>query len=163
MSMEQLLFEIEKFLTLLEPHQQKMLQLCDQKTVQLREGKMKELIELSNHEAVLTREMQLLLSTRQQLLNMASGICGQVESLEEIVKPIDTKAAQSILQRIEHSKGISEKIRRESWVHWIIAQKSCQHYGELIDIIAHCGKQAPSYAEGILEDRSGSPLLDTTA
>ena len=163
MTTKQLLPEIEQFLASLESTQKKMLALCEEKTVLLRQGKMKEIVELSNREAILTREMQLLLTTRQRLIDIACSLGDPVVSIEEIVLQIDDDSAHRLLQRIQLSKERSHIIRRESWVHWIIAQKSCQHYSELIDIIAHCGKQAPSYAEGILEDRSGSPLLDTTA
>ncbi len=163
MTTAELLPEIDQFLSSLMLKQGEMIKLCEQKTVFLREGKMTQLTELSQREAVFIREMQLLLTTRQRLIDMASDSGNRMESLEEIVSTIEDNRTKNLLQRMDKSKELSAIIRRETWVHWIIAQKSSQHYGELIDIIAHCGNQAPSYAEGLLEDRSGSPLLDTTA
>ena len=160
----QLLSTIRQFLIALDQTQDDLLALCEQKTIALRGSDVAAIRAVSETEQQLTRQMQLLLGERARILQQAAETAGEpFHSIQQYVRSIGSAESDELLPVIERSIQKSDVIRRESWVHWIIARRAFQHYSELIDIIAHCGEKSPTYSEGLIEDISGSTLLDASA
>ena len=43
--------------------------------------------------------------------------------------------------------SVFNRLRRQSWSHWILAHRSYHHYTALLEIIAHGGHKPPTYSE----------------
>jgi hypothetical protein len=112
-------------------------------------------------EAERVRELQSLLVRRREILGTAGP--GTASSVTELVETIGGGDAEPLKQQIERIRAASEAIRREAWVHWIVARSMSSHYSELLELIANCGRETPTYEERpATHARAGGAILDAS-
>ncbi len=165
-----LLHEISQFLTLLAETQQNLLALFEIKRQALDSFQPQELMTLSAREEELGARLQSLVHERSGLLRKARDEGFTVTSLMElsgaIEKTVDDvrvlKAIELIRARIVQSQKRTVMLQHESWVHWIIAHRCYNHFTELVDLIAHGGRPAPTYGDKPTS-ATGGALLDAAA
>ncbi|MBA3315844.1 MAG: flagellar export chaperone FlgN [Planctomycetota bacterium] len=96
---------------------------------------------------------------RHQLLMRAGQFDASNGSLAEVAIAVGCDA--ELHERIEKCRRRSTTLRREGWVHWVVAKRSLAQNAALIDLIAHHGNRPPTYEKSV--SHSGGTLLDTTA
>ncbi|MFQ5732942.1 MAG: flagellar export chaperone FlgN [Planctomycetaceae bacterium] len=157
-----LLDGVARWLDQLEATQDAMLELFRRKKTTLKTLRAKDLVEISREECALVERLQQRLARRAELLAAAqdAGLSGT--SLTEVVAQIDDPLADSLSARMRAAERRSEKLRRESWVQWIVTQRSSKHYSELLDLIARRGEGSPTYDRRQPPANSGA-FLDASA
>jgi len=121
------------------------------------------LVRLIDEELKLTRLLQDCLSRRTSMINQVEKLGVKVNSLTEVIQVIAGAKKNQLLQSVQRIEEGSQKIRKESWVHWIIAHRAHNHYTELLDIIAQCGEKPATYSPEDKLSSKGGALLDTSA
>ena len=161
----QSLDSVRQFVQALEAVQDDQAELFRRKRAALAQARSAELQALADPEAELIRRMQKLLSRRQEILHDAARDGSQASSITALVEalPGNDLETPDLRRRITRAKQRAEQFRRENLVHWIVAQRTHAHYTELIELIAHRGRRAPTYANGPARDPAGGALLDASA
>jgi hypothetical protein len=153
---------VKEFLQALEPTQDELIVFFGKKRTALRAAQQVELVRLVDSEAELAKQMQRHLGRRQQILQQARQSGLPSDSILTLVVAIGGDQREQLEQRIQRARTKSEKIRTESWIHWIVTQRALNHFSELLDLIAHCGRQAPTYSQGPSEETTGGAILDAS-
>lgn len=157
------LFEdVARWLDLLEATQVALLDLFRRKKSTLTRLRVHELAEIAREECRLVEQLQRRLARRDELLAAAQRAGLPHESLTELVAAHEGPAAAELSDRIESARTRSETLRRESWVQWIVTQRSSRHFGELLELIAHRGEGAPTYDSRQSPANAGA-FLDASA
>jgi len=159
---DRVLKAVDIFLTQLESVQTELSTLMAQKRTALTEVQGQELARISTEEQQLLAQLQKLLRERGKILDFARQKQLPSESLLQLVKGIAEDSSGELIARLEQAQETAAKLRFESWVHWIISHRSFNHYTELIELIAHCGQQSPTYTDGKKQSHSGGALLDAS-
>ena len=157
-----LLKEVKQFLSALEATQDELAELFGRKRTALTQARSDELLRLAASEASLTGRLQAALGQRQRILNDAKQQGLPSQSLSELAPAIAGDERDRLRSRIERARGMSDRIRQESWIHWIIAHRTYSHYTELLNLIANCGKKAPTYSQKPSEESTGGVILDAS-
>ena len=120
----QLLIQVKQFLKDLEPLQDAMLNLFDSKRSAVTAACSGEMLRLAEVESELTEKMQEILRTRHRILQQASreGIVG--DTIEDLVSFFGGDERDVLQSRIKVARRKSGKIRRESWVPWVVSQRA---------------------------------------
>ena len=160
--MDSLLKAVNVFLTHLETVQQELADLMSDKRTALTEIQGDALARISQEENVLVTRLQQLLRERHKILEFAQEHKLPSQSLWHLVKGVAGTDRDELIERIEAAQQMSARLRHESWVHWIISHRSYNHYTELIDLIAHCGHQPPTYHDGKGYSNAGGAVLDAS-
>ncbi|MBN74015.1 MAG: hypothetical protein CME32_32590 [Gimesia sp.] len=162
---QQLLGKLTGILNDLEPIQKKLLELYEQKSQALKQVDPERIEQLAVIEEQLTNTLQFILLRRQQLLQTAEQLGLPASSLQELLPGLGLgiEVSEPIAERIEVVQQRSQKLRHESWVQWIVAQRSFQHYSQILELIAHAGKKTPTYSGGQNENGSGGAIFDASA
>lgn len=162
---QQLLGQLTGILNDLEPLQNQLLELYQQKSQALKQVDPVRIEQLAVIEEQLTNDLQFILLRRQQLLQTAEQQGLPSGSLQELLPGLGAGIAISepIAERIEIVQERSQKLRHESWVQWIVSQRSYQHYSQILELIAHAGQKVPTYSQGQNESGSGGAIFDASA
>jgi len=157
-----LLNEVKQFLDALEPTQQELSQLFHEKRTALTAARSDDLRRLCETEAELSKRLQVLLGRRQQILHVAKQADLPSQSLRTLVASIANDQQDVLVSRLERAREMAGQIRRESWIHWIIAHRTYSHYTELLNLIANCGEKAPIYGRKASDESTGGVFLDAS-
>jgi hypothetical protein len=154
---------VRRFLAELEAAQIALRSLLADKRRALTAADAGELERIGAHEAERIRELQTLLSRRREILARAAEGGAPLESISELVEAAGGEHAVELKQQIERIRRAADEIRRETWVHWIVARSVSSHYSELLELIANCGRETPTYDERpIAHARGGGAILDAS-
>lgn len=159
----ELLNDVARFLTQLEFLQHQLQQLFDRKRSALSAGRAGELLDVARDEAALVERLQGLLARRETILAEAAAAGFSAQTLADLLEQTDESGAEAVAFRIEAARQTSERLRRESWVQWIVAQRSYRQYAELLDLIAHRGRKSPTYGRPSADGHAAGALLDASA
>ena len=159
---EKLRRDIEQFLTALEQIQGELLALFVQKRKALTESKNVELVQLSATESQAAQRLQALLAKRNRLLEQARRQGFKIDSLTGLAAALAGGKPDHLTERLEQARDAAAALRHESWVHWIISHRCYNHYSELLELIAHCGEQAPTYSDRACTTTTGGAILDAS-
>ena len=163
MPVDKTLSQIETFLTSLEATQTELASLLEKKRAALTNARADELLRLSHIEADLAVRLQEHLDDRRRIIEQAEQRGSAAESIRHLVTQIGGEAASRLEPRLQHAERLAKTLRRESWIHWIVAQRTCRHYGDLLELIAHCGETAPTYSRSPSRQTTGGAILDASA
>ena len=138
--------EIQEFLTSLARPQGELAALFVEKDEALRRLRVDDLNRISLGEQELGQRLQGHLARRGQLLESAraQGLPG--ESLQQLAGALAPVDQNLLREQIRSSELQSGELRHASWVHWIVTQRSYNHFTELLELIAHGGHLAPTYS-----------------
>ena len=159
----QLLEQLTGILNDLEPLQKQLLELYQQKALALKQLETGRIEQLALIEEQLTKDLQFVLMRRQQLLQIAEQQGLPSGSLQELLPELGVTAGDPLFERIETIQERSKQLRHESWVQWIVSQRSYQHYSQILELIAHAGQKVPTYSQGQNESSSGGAIFDASA
>ncbi len=157
-----LLNEVKQFLERLEATQEEFTQLFQRKRTALCQARTDELLQIAQSEASLAQRLQAALEHRQRILHDACQEGLPSKSLSELAATLSGDERDQFESRIERARGMSDRIRQESWIHWIIAHRTYSHYTELLNLIANCGKKAPTYSQKPSKESTGGVILDAS-
>ena len=162
---QQFLGQLTGILNDLEPIQKQLLELYEQKSRALKKVDPVRIEQLTAIEEQLTNELQFILLRRQQLLQSAEQQGLPAGSMQELLPALGLgiTVSEPIAERIEVVQQRSQKLRHESWVQWIVSQRSFQHYSQILELIAHAGQKTPTYSRGENESGSGGAIFDASA
>ena len=155
--------QIEQFLTSLEATQTELSSLLEEKRIALVDARADDLLRLSRLEADLTERLQGHLDSRRQILDQADQSGTAIGSIRQLVLTIGGETATRLDPRIRQAEQLTETLRRESWIHWIISQRTYRHYCDLLELVAHCGEAAPTYSQSPGRPTTGGAILDASA
>lgn len=162
MSQSEMLQQIDQFITELDQTQHELSHLFEQKKTALTNAETEQLLNLSQQEAVITERLKSLLAQRGSLLKSAKEQGTAAETLMQLARTLSGNRNSPMLQRMQQTQTQANRLRRESWVHWIVAQRTFQQYNELVNLIANHGKKSATYEEKPDQQSSGSVILDTS-
>ncbi len=158
-----LLIQVKKFLSQLESTQNRLWTLYLKRRTAVRAAESDEILRLAEEEIALTDEMKSHLAVRQQILKLAENNQLPSKSIEVLVQEISGDEKKQLLEKIERSKSLADKIRTESWIHWIVSQRSINHCKEMLDIIANKGESSLTYnSEKEAASSTGGVILDAS-
>jgi hypothetical protein len=157
-----ILDEIKQFLHDLEVTQGALAALQNEKQAAMVGANPDELLRLAAAEGDLSKRLQALLKRRGIILQRAAQQGFPSDSLLTLVSATAGNERQALTARMERARLTAARLRQQSWTHWIIAQRSYNHYSSLLDLIAHCGEKAPTYTRGPSLERTGGAILDTS-
>ncbi len=160
---QQLLSQLVGVLNDLEPIQIQLLDLYQAKSKALKQVDVDRVEKCGVIEEELTRELQFVLLAREQLLQLAKHHGLPSQSMQDLLSGLEIAEAEPVFQRIEEAQQRSKKLRHESWVQWIVSQRSYQHYSQILDLIANAGEKVPTYSRGQNESTTGGAIFDASA
>jgi len=153
---------VKKFLSSLESIQDELLELYERKRHAITRAEATQMRTLAQTEAELTQTMQRFVVQRQEILNDAGGAQLPCDSILELVAVVGGDEQSQLEDRVKRSRKKSERIRRESWVHWVVSQRALNHYRDLLDLIADHGRKSPTYNHGSSRQSTGGAILDAS-
>lgn len=157
----ELLQKIEHYLTTLETVQEDLFAACSETRHALTHPQNESLLQVAERETQTAQRLQILIRQRQQLLEEGRQLGCSADTLHALVHQLPGADLDVLTPRLERASEAAAHLRHESWVHWIIAHRSCNHFTEMLDLIANHGERAATY-----QDRPaptvGGALLDAS-
>lgn len=157
-----LLIQTQNFLNQLEATQNQLWMLYLERREAVRKAKTDEMLRIAELETQLTEEMKSHLAVRKQILEQAARNELPSASIEELVQEIGGEQKEQLMTRIGRSRDLAEKVRVESWIQWIVSQRSINHCKEMLDIIANQGEKSPTYNTEKETSSTGGVILDAS-
>ncbi|QDT99434.1 hypothetical protein [Gimesia aquarii] len=159
----QLLGQATGILNDLEPIQKQLLNLYQEKSKALKQVDVTRIEQFGVVEEQLTRDLQFVLLRRQELLQAAEKQGLPSDSMQSLLSGLGLDESNPIFQRVSEAQERSQALRHESWVQWIVSQRSYHHYSQILELIAHAGKKVPTYSRGQNENNTGGAIFDASA
>ncbi|MGE3314792.1 MAG: flagellar export chaperone FlgN [Planctomycetaceae bacterium] len=161
---EALVAEVRKFLRNYESTQLELGELYRHKRTALVEANTPDLLRIAESESKLAIDLKDQLGRRRQILQQSAKAGLPGESIRSLVAAFDQKSRAELEPQIERAQATATHVRRESWIHFIIAQRSLHQYNDLMELIAHCGQKSPTYSRVRgQETTGGGAILDASA
>ena len=159
-----LLEEVRQLLPELEATQSEFAHLFVNKRQALIAARSDDLLRLADSEAELANRLHAHLGRRQKILLQAKRAGLPCDSIVALVARIAGDLREQLESQIERIRDMANSLRRESWIQWIIAHRTCSHYSEITNLIAHCGEKDPIYSRDKNEEQniSGGAILDAS-
>ena len=114
-------------------------------------------------EAELSKELTQHLQWRRRILAQARERGLPSGSLHDLANAVANDERSDLLARIARCRSTAAKLRRESWIQWVVAQRAYSQHAELLDLIAHWGQRALTYGRESSQTTPGGLLLDASA
>lgn len=158
-----LLDRVRELLRALETAQRDLSSLQDRKRAALTRGESSELLGIAREETILSNRLRDLLQQRSQILESAR-VAGAEDtgSLSSFVATLPPAEREELEPRVVQARRHAERIRRETWVQWIIAHRAYSHYSSLLELIAQSGSKSPTYDEKPVKHSSGGAIFDAS-
>ncbi|MCH8830574.1 MAG: hypothetical protein IID45_13440 [Planctomycetes bacterium] len=161
MSLE-LLAEVKRFLSRLEAVQQELTLHFERKTIALKSARAPELRQLAEIEKGLVSRLQQNLAEREEILDRARKQGLPAKTLQQLTESIAGGDWPLLRLRIDRARQSAAGLRRESWIHWIVASRTYSNYDALLEIIANRGEAAPVYGDTQKLHAKGGAILDAS-
>ncbi|MDA1013391.1 MAG: flagellar export chaperone FlgN [Planctomycetota bacterium] len=163
MSVSEIISRVEHFVPELERTQVELTRVFDLKSVALRAADSASLKRLTQTEAALIDQLRRHLSTRQQILGAARQEGLPAESITQLIESTADSTHSKLKDRIRRAERNAERLRKECWIQWIVCNRAIGHCGEVLELISHKGRKAPTYSGGLMKDvATGGSLLDAS-
>jgi hypothetical protein len=158
-----LFIRVKKLLKTLEPLQEATLALFERKRAAVTLADPAEMLRLADVENDLSRKLQEALGARHEILQEARRSGLPSGSLLELVSSLEENDGPSVSTQIKTARRKAERIRRESWVQWVVSRRANTYYNELLELISHSGRKAPVYGDRPGASAGGGTILDASA
>ena len=153
--------ELERFASALIEAQQALLNLLRSKRAALSASDLSALAALREPEIEAAKRLQSLVAWRAKVLEAARNQGRDVDTLTDLAQSFGAPGAVAVA-RFEESRRLAAAIQQESWVQWVITNRCCNFYTELLELIAQGGSKPPTYNEASWS-RHGGAVLDASA
>lgn len=150
---------IDAYAARLETAQSELLTLYRNKRIALASADAKALRELVQPELTAASQLETLVEEREQLLARAAQFRLPHESL--IVAASAVGASAQTIERLSSCRRRANSLRREGWIHWIVAKRGLSQTSALLDLFVHRGDAPATYDKPVAT--TGGSLLDTSA
>lgn len=154
--------EVGRFLDRLETTQKDLARVYGQKRSALVRADAGELNRLAQAEGELVERLRALLNERRRILEEAARVGYSCATLHRLVGLLAGNKRGVWQARINRAQEALRRLQREGWTHWIIANRACHHYTEVLELIAHCGEKAPTYGQRTEQPATGGAILDAS-
>jgi hypothetical protein len=159
-----LVADVRGYLRSFEATQEELGELYRLKRTALIEARAGDLMRITESETKLAFDLKDQLGRRRQILQQSKSAGLPDDSIRALVAALHPEIRAELEPQIERAHATASQVRRESWIHFIIAQRSLHHFNELTDLIAHGGQKAPTYSRSRgQEATSGGAILDASA
>lgn len=159
----QRLEEVRRFLAGLEIIQQQFATHLEQKTIALKSADRPQLLQLAEVEKTLVAQLQQHLMVRGDILQRAKQFGLPADSLEKLTESIAGTEWESFKESIDRARTMTQLLRRQSWIHWVMAHRAFTNYGELLSLIANGGQGSLTYDDQTTRSSTrGGTLLDAS-
>lgn len=159
---ESWLTELERFATALIDAQQTMLEIMRRKRMALTASDTASLTALQTPELEAAQQLQWLLSWRAKLLQAAKKNGNRFDTLTDLTESLTGPRSGVVASLLSRARRMAADLQQESWVQWVIINRCCNYYGEVLELIAHGGKKSPTYHDADYS-RHGGALIDASA
>jgi hypothetical protein len=162
---EALVAEVRRYLRNLETTQGELEELYRDKRTALVEARAADLVRIADSETRLAAELKEQIGRRRRILQQSAQAGMPGDSIRNLVSSFDSDARAELEPQMEKAQTTATQVRRESWIHFIIAQRSLHQYNDLMELIAHGGQKSPTYSRFRGQENSGSggSILDASA
>ena len=157
-----LLTELERFATSLIDAQETLLEIMRRKRTALTTSNTAALAALEAPETEAAQRLQVLVTWRAKLLQAARHIGRNFDSLTDLAHSLVAPQSSAVVTLLEQARRLAVAVQQESWVQWVITNRCCNFYGEVLELIAHGGRKSPTYHQADWS-RHGGALLDASA
>lgn len=147
------------YVSRVEAVQAELLTLYRRKRVALATADAAALRDLETPERGAADRLKALVVERQQMLVRAGQFQLPHSTLVDLAGAVGCDPA--IAARIAACRRRAAAIRREGWVHWVVAKRSLAQTAALLDLIAHRGAPPATYDKPTTT--AGGSLLDASA
>jgi hypothetical protein len=159
---ENLLAELERFAATLIDAQEALLRILRRKRIALAAADLETISALQPQEAEAARQLQTLVSWRARILQSARDAGQSCETLTELAHALLGPSAGRLTDMLKSAQRLAADVRQESWVQWVITNRCCNFYSEVLELIAQGGKKPPTYYEQAWTHHGGA-VLDANA
>ncbi len=160
----QLVEDIRRFLRGTLALQDEMSVLYRRKRIAMTEARAAELLQIADTETRLAKQLQVKLAERRQLLRESAEAGYPGNTVQEVVSALGGEIRAELEPQVTRARQVADDVRRETWIHWIIAQRTLGHYRDLLDLVAQCGRTSPTYSRRPGQEISGGgAILDASA
>lgn len=147
------------YVTRLEAVQAEMISIQRRKRVALAAADAEALRSLEPVERDSADRLKALVTERQQMLTRAAQFRSPCTTLTDLAESVGCETR--VTDRMRACRRRASALRRESWVHWIVAKRSLAQTATLLDLIAHRGDAPATYDKPT--GAAGGALLDASA
>ena len=154
--------ELEQFAATLIDAQEALLQILHRKRTALATADLEMMAALQTPEAEAARRLQELVAWRARLLESARRAGHPGETLTELAQALFGSQPSRLTHLLKTAQRRAKEVRQESWVQWVITNRCCNFYSEVLELIAQGGKKPPTYHEQAWAHRGGA-VLDANA
>jgi hypothetical protein len=139
------LAEMERFAASLIEAQQALLDILRRKRKALASSDLAALEALEPPESAAAQKLQTLVAWRARILDAARRAGKTFETLSDLVQSLPDPRKNEAIAALATARALAAELQQESWIHWVITNRCCNFYGEVLELIAHGGKKAPTY------------------
>jgi len=147
------------YVTRVETVQAEMISVHRRKRAALAAADAAALREIEPLEREAAERLKGLVTERQQMLVRAGQFRSPCKTLTDLAASVGCDA--QLVTRMGGCRRRAAVLRRESWVHWIVAKRSLAQTAALLDLIAHRGDAPATYDKPAAT--AGGALLDASA
>ena len=163
MSPIEIIRRVEEFVPELERTQAELTRIFSLKSETLRAADSLTLKRLTQSEAELTNQLRTHLLNRKQILESARQARLPSGSIAQLVEALAGSTSSTLRSRIRRAERSAERLRKECWIQWIVCNRAISHCGEVLELISHKGRKAPTYSGGATHEVTpGGSLLDAS-
>lgn len=155
--------KIEAIMTRIEHLQSEFELLFERKLGVLVDAKPLPISEALEQERNLQEQMTKVLKVRDQLIQLASTTGQKFGSLREICEAIGDERGLELTRRIQASERKSRRLRHQSWVSWVMAQRGARHCREALALVANAGRRETTYGDSTQATAANAVLFDASA
>ncbi len=159
---ESLLSELNEFASTLIEAQETLLEIMHRKRIALTTSDTAALEVLQAPELQAARKLQVLVAWRARLLQSAKQTGGGFQTIWDLAMSLTGSPSAPVVALLDRARRLAADLRQESWVQWVITNRCCNYYGEVLELISHNGKKSPTYLEPDSARRGGA-LIDASA
>ena len=159
---DELLAELEQFAEKLIDAEQSLFDVLRRKRAALTSADLDTMAALQAPETEAARRLQELVSWRAGILARALQTGHRCESLTGLVQTLPVEKTGKLRALLKSAQRLARAVREESWTQWVITNRCCNFYGEVLELIAHGGRKSPTYDERSWSHHGGA-VLDANA
>jgi hypothetical protein len=153
--------DVARFADVLEATQQDLLHTLRLKRQALVTGTPGDLQRLNEASLDAARRLKMLSVWRSQLLDQAHEAGSAGPTLSDVLAEWIDPWSERLRARFTAVQQRFGEAQRESWIQWIIAQRTEACYTDVLDLLAHGGQRPPTYGENAQSNSGvGGAVLD---
>lgn len=153
-----LLTELERFAGAMIDAQQSLLEILQRRRTALAASDLETLAALQAPETTAAQRLESLITWRKKLLDSAQRAGMKFGTLLDLAQSISAPQEQAVVTQLQSARKLAAELQQEGWVQWVITNRCCHYYNEVIERITQGGQTAPTYQSNDWLQRGGAVL-----